>query len=1468
MDALEVCGVMGGAHAWDHERWSDTIKLMIDTGASTHMTNTRQAFIHGTIETCDIQVMGVGGTLIHITERGSVPLCVGGRQHVLSNVLLHTHAHLGAGPVDEPQVLVGVRQFAADTGLGLCFPADGKTMNVMDGELCIATAETRDSALYVVDRRDLEGKATDRENVRVFLSVPSGQQGNASITHKPGEVFETANVFVSFSNSERGKTKHETMGNTTRILTTTDPDGTRSEFRDFLDTPTDVSTDLDRSMKKVGVAVLEVGDKSEKRKPRFTTEQRKVFGRLIHKRMHHGHSSNVMSALSKAYGDRYIQDDEPCEACMWAKARMKTRSKTHRREAKHLGDRLLYDLFHGPSRSEEGFKYVLIVIDEHTSRSWSKGLKKKSDLYEALEQIIREVETKMRGGRVISLATDCSDVPHVVEIRSDNAKENIVKRMRELCARNGTKMETSVPYQQWQNGKAERLGGHIMKGGRALQFGGCLPERDWFKCVNAFNHIRNRTPNTNSAKHDGRTPYELWHDIDTPLIDQLDHLRVLGSLCYVVIPDDLVRAGGKKSYKAVVLGYAEEREPAQKGYIVRRLSDGWITTGTYAQTHVYEHLLPYHKKDDDDVDERGDAHDGAYELSESTESDREVSDIESADSVHLDQELDIANRKGAIDDSIPLNNESDSGDDASWGSNTPMVRSIDCESKHDGTGNAQSAVTDSHDPVDIDEERMKGVRDKLRDIERDVKARPSHNHKLRQRPQGLSKREDKRERKEREPLGSVSEEGMIMRKSKPRPSPRKERVPQYELQKIVDVARMGKKGNGGLVFRVLWETGDKTWEKMTVFDGGGEQALKAFFNTMTRKQIILFKANEIDEMMTMISNDSDHNESDGERDEPHESVRGKARRKERMKEKFDVLKAVIAQKNVVQGEKVPASLAQAKKHSKWNDFAADMIVEFENFNKKGVWRLVPRPKDANVVSVRWLFAIKEKNGVITRYKARLVCRGFNQKEGEDYDPNELYAPTMKTKTLRALTALAAKHGWDMNQYDVSCAFLHADLEETVYVEQPPEHVVPGREDWVYVLDKAMYGLKQSPRAFSKHLAKCYKTLGFKQSDADECLWVLRKEHGVVIYALYHVDDIIMMSNNNESRDEIFRALRMSLDIRDEGHVDVFLNMKFEYGSDGSISLSQSHYIEKVAKRFGVTVESVKTPGSPDEVLSKDDLPVSDEEQQIAAKLPYPALVGCLIYANLTRPDVAYSISNVAMYMSRWGVRHYEHAIRILKYLYTTRNDKITYHKWDGDVELTCFVDANYGDGRDSGNNDKWCSQGGYLVYVGDCLVSWSSKRHRCRTLSSMEAEYVEAARGGQEIVWFRRLMNDLGYPQLSPTVMWEDNKAAIAFSKNQTCHDRSKHIDIRVYWLRDLVVDGAIVMMHIPTDEQLADFLTKHLRAPQHTKATGLVLGGRPLGRNKGESVKFVAKLSEFLDDERTQNTYHKMFMVGGVDCY
>ena len=195
-------------------------------------------------------------------------------------------------------------------------------------------------------------------------------------------------------------------------------------------------------------------------------------------------------------------------------------------------------------------------------------------------------------------------------------------------------------------------------------------------------------------------------------------------------------------------------------------------------------------------------------------------------------------------------------------------------------------------------------------------------------------------------------------------------------------------------------------------------------------------------------------------------------------------------------------------------------------------------------------------------------------------------------------------------------------------------------------------------------------------------------------------------------------------------------------------------------------------------------------------------------------------------MSRWGKKHFLHSLRILRYAYATRDLSLTYRKGNGETRLRCYVDANYGDSRDSGNGDKWRSQGGYLIYIDNNLVCWSSKRHRCVTLSSMEAEYVEASKAGQEVLWFRRLLKDLGYPQTKPTIMYEDNKACISFSKNHTCHDRSKHIDIRHHWLRQMVLSAKVKLTHLPTDQQVADVLTKYLAKAKFTKFREQMLDG------------------------------------------
>lgn len=556
--------------------------------------------------------------------------------------------------------------------------------------------------------------------------------------------------------------------------------------------------------------------------------------------------------------------------------------------------------------------------------------------------------------------------------------------------------------------------------------------------------------------------------------------------------------------------------------------------------------------------------------------------------------------------------------------------------------------------------------------------------------------------------------------------------------------------------------------------------------------------------------------------EAPEVVRGEEGEKEGRKEIDEEIKRAIINririlKIIVKGgRKVPETRAEAQRETTaWPKWLKAEETELSSFSKLKVWKLVPRPVGKNVIKVRWVYDYKlDANLEIIRHKARLVAKGFSQKEGIDY--NETFAPTMHIKTMRLLLALAAHDGVEAYQYDVSTAFLHASLKEETYVEQPPGHINPEYPDYVYKLDKAMYGLKNAPRAWSDHLMSILGGLGYKQSTKDDCLW--SKWSGKkYAHLLFHVDDMLCVSNDNAFRKECFQELKQHLDenLKDEGVVSMFLGVNVSRLPCGGYSLDQKHYIERLAERFNITADAKRVDhpheyGKPGE-LGKEQLPQTLEEKRQAANLPFQELVGGLLYATKTRVDIQYPVSDVSRFMSEWGKAHWKAAVRILRYLYVTRDRALLITKSKSPtLQLTCYVDANYGDERQSpGRDDKWKSQGGYLIFVGGSLVSWSSRRHRSRTFSSMESEYMEASEASKEVVWMRAILEELGHGQDAATVMHEDNKACIAFSKNNTCHDRTKHIDIRAYALRDRVREGMVVLRHIETKDQLADMMTK-----------------------------------------------------------
>ena len=204
---------------------------------------------------------------------------------------------------------------------------------------------------------------------------------------------------------------------------------------------------------------------------------------------------------------------------------------------------------------------------------------------------------------------------------------------------------------------------------------------------------------------------------------------------------------------------------------------------------------------------------------------------------------------------------------------------------------------------------------------------------------------------------------------------------------------------------------------------------------------------------------------------------------------------------------------------------------------------------------------------------------------------------------------------------------------------------------------------------------------------------------------------------------------------------------------------------------------------------------------------------------ITRPELSYCQSQLAKFMGSWGEKHYKAAILELKYLIKTKLKVLSIRPMKGYPEIEMWVDSDHFGDVDPNSDYKGASHGGFAamlrgnkdMQLTGNLVSSRSKKHKVITLSSTEAEIREAVNGGKEAEWLRYLLYELGYPQLKPTIIREDNNGCISFSKNATHHDATKHVVLRYYWLKEQVAKGHITLQKIHTHDNIADIFTKLL---------------------------------------------------------
>ncbi|KAK2385434.1 putative mitochondrial protein [Trifolium repens] len=447
----------------------------------------------------------------------------------------------------------------------------------------------------------------------------------------------------------------------------------------------------------------------------------------------------------------------------------------------------------------------------------------------------------------------------------------------------------------------------------------------------------------------------------------------------------------------------------------------------------------------------------------------------------------------------------------------------------------------------------------------------------------------------------------------------------------------------------------------------------------------------------------------------------------------------------------------------------------------------------------------DEKGVITRNKARMVAQGYTQVEGLDFE--ETFAPVARLESIRLLLGVACILKFKLYQMDVKSAFLNGYLHEEVYVEQPKGFTDPVYPNHVYKLKKALYGLKQAPRAWYERLTQFLVGQGYRKGGSDQTLFV-KQVKGKFMIAQIYVDDIVFGGMSNTMVQHFVQQMQSEFEMSLVGELTYFLGLQIKQMED-TIFICQSKYARNIVRKFGLDNASHKRTPAPTHLkLTKDEQGVGVDQSM------YRSMIGSLLYLTASRPDITFAVGVCARYQSEPKVSHLNQVKRILKYVNGTCDYGMMYSHCE-DSSLCGYCDADW-----AGSADDRKSTSGGCFFLGSNLISWFSKKQNCVALSTAEAEYVAAGSSCTQLVWMKQMLKEYDVEQ-DVITLYCDNLSAINISKNPVQHSKTKHIDIRHHFIRDLVENKVVTLEHVGTKDQVADIFTKALDAVQFENLRG-----------------------------------------------
>jgi len=566
-----------------------------------------------------------------------------------------------------------------------------------------------------------------------------------------------------------------------------------------------------------------------------------------------------------------------------------------------------------------------------------------------------------------------------------------------------------------------------------------------------------------------------------------------------------------------------------------------------------------------------------------------------------------------------------------------------------------------------------------------------------------------------------------------------------------------------------------------------------------------------------------------------------------------------AKKTAIKLDNDNPTLKEALNSDQRDKWIEAINAELHTIKKNGTYEVVSRSdiKEGSEIihSTLKLKVKRDPFGNVTKWKARLCARGDMQTEDPDDD---IYSPTAATKSFNFLMNLAAMMKMKTAGCDITGAFLYADLEEPIYMYLPKELWTDG-VPIIWKLKKSLYGLKEAPRLFYEHIRAHLLVKGYSQSICDPCVFFKYYKCDKAIFFSVHVDDSAIVSSTPEYINQLFTDLQsghstlnqsfngyeLTTDVPLTSHIGTNIS----HSSD-SLSISQPGYIRNLIEAHGsknkATLPTTPSTRAPPLDYIDSSGPCNKED--------YAHIIGKLHQLPLkSRPDLTFSINYLASKLAHPTNNDMSGLIRIIDHLQITESLCLTYHrhplaKGDGTlnkdlVKLKAFCDASFNMYSDSK------SQSAFIITIneGASIYAYSGKQKRV-TLSSTESEHEAIFELVKEISWWRNFLDELGFSQMAPTTIFEDNKSTITLCENFSGNQkRTKHYILRINYINEQVNNLVIQFEHLPTHKQIADILSKHTDASTFTSLRDSVLGTSTY-RNQIDYAKSTHHCSHYAD--------------------